>query len=127
MAEGVLAFTAEDARLAFGLFDKDGDGNISAAELDHVVTSLGDQLSPAELQSMLDEAAHTQKADGVSFDAFEALVCSLEASSASGWKNALQAKLKSLLEHDSHDDKSWGKFYEESPDIKQYDGTRWRL
>ena len=29
-------FTEQDAQLAFGLFDQDGDGAISAAELGHV-------------------------------------------------------------------------------------------
>jgi calmodulin len=42
-------------RDAFGIFDKDGDGQITAAELGIVLQSLGQNPSEAELQEMVNE------------------------------------------------------------------------
>ncbi|XP_073105606.1 calmodulin-2 isoform X2 [Elaeis guineensis] len=39
----------------FSLFDKDGDGLITAKELDTVMTSLGQNPTEAELQDMINE------------------------------------------------------------------------
>ncbi|KDQ10734.1 hypothetical protein BOTBODRAFT_190368 [Botryobasidium botryosum FD-172 SS1] len=41
---------------AFKLFDKDGDGQISAQELKGIMLSLGQKLSDKEIEEMLDEA-----------------------------------------------------------------------
>ena len=38
------------------MFDRDGDGMISSSELRHAMTSLGEKLSPDEVDEMLREA-----------------------------------------------------------------------
>lgn len=45
-----------DIREAFRIFDKDGNGIISASELRHVMTNLGEKLTDAEVEEMLREA-----------------------------------------------------------------------
>ncbi|KAL0581448.1 translation elongation factor EF1B gamma [Marasmius crinis-equi] len=46
----------EEIKQAFKVFDKDGSGSISAAELRHVMESLGERLSDAEIDAMMKEA-----------------------------------------------------------------------
>lgn len=46
----------EEIREAFRVFDKDGNGFISAAELRHVMTSLGEKLTDEEVDEMIREA-----------------------------------------------------------------------
>jgi calmodulin len=46
----------EEIREAFKVFDKDGNGFISAAELRHVMTNLGEKLSDEEVDEMVREA-----------------------------------------------------------------------
>ena len=41
---------------AFGVFDKDGSGFISPAELRHVMTQLGEKLTDEEVNEMVKEA-----------------------------------------------------------------------
>ena len=41
---------------AFKVFDKDGNGFISAAELRHVMTNLGEKLTDEEVDEMIREA-----------------------------------------------------------------------
>ncbi|OMJ29962.1 Calmodulin [Smittium culicis] len=48
--------TEEEIREAFKVFDKDGNGFISASELKHVMTSLGEKMSEAEVEEMIAEA-----------------------------------------------------------------------
>ena len=43
-------------REAFRVFDKDGNGFISAAELRHVMTNLGEKLTDEEVDEMIREA-----------------------------------------------------------------------
>ncbi|KYO38833.1 calmodulin-alpha [Alligator mississippiensis] len=50
------ADSEEDIREAFRVFDKDGNGYISAAELRHVMTNLGEKLSDEEVEEMIREA-----------------------------------------------------------------------
>lgn len=45
-----------DAKEAFGLFDKDGDGYITTAELGTVVRALGKNPTEAEVSMMLQPA-----------------------------------------------------------------------
>ena len=46
----------EELREAFRVFDKDQNGFISAAELRHVMTNLGEKLSDEEVGEMIREA-----------------------------------------------------------------------
>merc|ERR1719391_1273600 len=46
----------EEIREAFRVFDKDGNGFISAAELCHVMTNLGEKLTDEEVDEMIREA-----------------------------------------------------------------------
>lgn len=46
----------EEIKEAFRLFDKDGNGFISAAELRHVMTCIGEKLTDEEVDDMLNEA-----------------------------------------------------------------------
>lgn len=46
----------DDIREAFRAFDKDSDGYISAAELRHVMTHLGEKLTDKEVDDMLRQA-----------------------------------------------------------------------
>ena len=43
-------------RSVFRVFDKDGNGYISAAELRHVMTNLGEKLTDDEVDDMIREA-----------------------------------------------------------------------
>jgi hypothetical protein len=46
----------KELRAAFKVFDKDGNGSISAAELRHVMTNLGDKMTDAEVNEMVKKA-----------------------------------------------------------------------
>jgi calmodulin len=46
----------EEVMEAFKVFDKDGRGFISSAELRHIMTNLGDRLTEEEVDTMLNEA-----------------------------------------------------------------------
>ncbi|XP_060047201.1 calmodulin-1-like [Erinaceus europaeus] len=46
----------EEIREAFCVFDKDGNGYISAAELRHMMTNLGEKLTDEEVDEMIREA-----------------------------------------------------------------------
>ena len=48
--------TEEELIEAFKVFDRDGNGFISAAELRHVMTNLGEQLTDEEVDEMIREA-----------------------------------------------------------------------
>ena len=46
----------EEIKEAFKVFDKDGSGTISAAELRHVLTNLGEKLTDNEVEDLIREA-----------------------------------------------------------------------
>lgn len=46
----------EEIREAFRVFDKDGNGHISAPELRHVMANLGEKLTDEEIDEMIREA-----------------------------------------------------------------------
>ncbi|KAJ8308523.1 hypothetical protein KUTeg_013397 [Tegillarca granosa] len=46
----------KELREAFKVFDKDGNGYITAAELRHVMTNLGEKLTDDEVNEMIREA-----------------------------------------------------------------------
>merc|ERR1739848_947902 len=46
----------EELKEAFRFFDKDGNGFISAAELRHIMTNLGEKLTDEEVDEMIREA-----------------------------------------------------------------------
>jgi calmodulin len=48
--------TEDDLKEAFKVFDKDNDGYISAPELRHVLTNIGEKLSDEEVDEMIREA-----------------------------------------------------------------------
>ena len=48
--------TEEEMKEAFRVFDKDGDGFISASELRHVMANLGEKLTDEEVEEMIKEA-----------------------------------------------------------------------
>lgn len=48
--------TEDSVRDAFRIFDKDGTGYVSASELRHVLTHLGEKLSDEEVDEMIREA-----------------------------------------------------------------------
>ncbi len=45
--------TDEEIRKAFLVFDKDGNGYISEAELRHVLNNIGEKLSDEEVEEIL--------------------------------------------------------------------------
>lgn len=46
----------DEIREAFKVFDRDGNGFISSAELRHVMTSIGEKLTEEEVDEMIREA-----------------------------------------------------------------------
>jgi len=47
--------TEEEIREAFKIFDRNNSGHVSAQELKHVLTTIGEKLSEAEFEEMLKE------------------------------------------------------------------------
>lgn len=48
--------SAAEIAEAFKVFDRNGDGKISVAELQHVLTSIGEKLTDDEVKQMIKEA-----------------------------------------------------------------------
>jgi calmodulin len=66
--------TEEEVREAFRIFDQDGDGYISVAELRHVMTTLGEKLTDDEVDEML-AAVDADKDGRVSYEEFVSMLC----------------------------------------------------
>lgn len=57
MSRDIKGYDSEaDIRNAWKVFDKDNKGVISTAELRHVLSSIGEKLSPAEMEEMIKES-----------------------------------------------------------------------
>ncbi|WOL09530.1 putative calcium-binding protein CML18 [Canna indica] len=68
-------YTDEQLRQLFELFDRDGNGYITAAELAHSMAKLGHALTASELTGMIKEADHD--GDGrISFQEFSQAITS---------------------------------------------------
>lgn len=64
----------EEVREAFRVFDRNGNGYISAAELRHVLTSIGDKLTEDEADEMIREA--DVDGDGqINYEEFSRILC----------------------------------------------------
>lgn len=48
--------TEEEIMEAFKVFDKDGNGMISSAEIRHIMSNLGEKLTDEEMDDMIREA-----------------------------------------------------------------------
>ncbi|KAG2440115.1 hypothetical protein HXX76_004229 [Chlamydomonas incerta] len=59
----------QDLKAAWKVFDKAGAGSISTSELKHVLTSVGEKLSPEEIAEMIAEA-DPDKSGKVLYDNF---------------------------------------------------------
>jgi len=69
------ADSEEQIKEAFKVFDKNGDGFISAAELRHVMTNLGEKLTDEEVDEMIREADIS--GDGqINYDEFVSMMMS---------------------------------------------------
>ena len=66
--------TEEDIRMAFAVFDKDGSGQIDAAELRHLMTSMGEKLTDAEVDELL-AAADADNSGTIDFEEFVLTLC----------------------------------------------------
>lgn len=66
--------TEEEVREAFRVFDRNGNGFISSAELRHVLTSIGDKLTEDEADEMIREA--DVDGDGqINYEEFARILC----------------------------------------------------
>ncbi|KAK2005032.1 calmodulin [Colletotrichum falcatum] len=74
MAQKVQVGDAEEElKNAFKVFDRDGSGTISAEELRHVLTSLGENMTPAEIDEMIQMA--DKNGDGtIDYDEFASIM-----------------------------------------------------
>ena len=80
----------EEIREAFRVFDKDGNGFISAAELRHVMTNLGEKLTDEEVDEMIREA----DIDGDGQVNYEGKICT-----TNEWIGGRQNFLSLLFDH----------------------------
>lgn len=73
MAEHLSAEQIAEFKVAFSLFDPDGDGSITVEELGQVIRSLGQNPSEADLQDMINEVDVDGNGD-IDFDEFLTLI-----------------------------------------------------
>merc|ERR1712093_248717 len=72
---GTIDFPEFLTMMARKVFDKDGNGFISAAELRHVMTNLGEKLSDTEVEEMIREA-DTDGDGQINYDEFVRMMMS---------------------------------------------------
>lgn len=76
MAKDVLAVNAEEEfKQVFKVFDRNGDGFVSCAELRHAMTTLGQKLSTEDVDEMI-RVADTDAKGKLTFDEFVTMVTS---------------------------------------------------
>ncbi|KAL9125382.1 MAG: hypothetical protein Q9217_005405 [Psora testacea] len=73
MAAALLPDQLADLRAAFALFDDNGDGEITAAELGSVMRSLGLKPSDTELQDLMNEI-DVDRSGTISFEEFSTIM-----------------------------------------------------
>jgi len=64
----------DEIRESFSVFDRDGSGMISAAELRHVMTNIGEKLSDQEVDEMLREI-EVDRDGQISYEEMVRLMC----------------------------------------------------
>jgi calmodulin len=64
----------EEFREAFNVFDNNGNGRISAAELGEIFLSVGQKPSEHELQEMINEVQENEDDDEITFEQFLKMV-----------------------------------------------------
>lgn len=64
----------EEFREAYNIFDQDGNGRISAAELGEIFLSVGQKPSQHELQEMINEVQENEDDDEITFEQFLKMV-----------------------------------------------------
>merc|ERR1711907_930559 len=79
MGSATMPEAKEDYREAFAIFDKDGDGKISAAELQGVMQSLNMETTLAEATSYIQEVSQSKQ---ITYAEFVKL---MEMKDAAGW------------------------------------------
>lgn len=67
--------TDEELREAFRVFDRDGNGFISASELKHVMINMREKLTDDEINEMIREA-DTDGDGQINYEEFVAMMCS---------------------------------------------------
>merc|ERR1719316_1845354 len=81
-ADAELEFTPEQVeqlRAAFSVFDKNGNGKVTADELGMVMEECGEAVTEAELKEMIKDVGHDGSID---FDEFKAIMTRLAAEEA---------------------------------------------
>lgn len=64
----------EEFREAYNIFDQDGNGRISAAELGEIFLSVGQKPSQHKLQEMINEVQENEDDDEITFEQFLKMV-----------------------------------------------------
>lgn len=127
-------FTAQYARQTFELLDQDANGYVSAAELTHTLSTLGDESALRNAAAMMGEAAHLSGArpnGHLSYEQYERMV--LADGKSSAWETALQKLLMRALNDDAglspRSLQSWADLRAESPggNVRQCQAKRSRF
>jgi len=99
-AQPTVKSGAEEYRDAFDIFDTDGDGRISATELQNVMSNLGVECTVKQAQGYISEVTK-DGAELITYDEFSSL---LEQKSATGWTIADNDLLEAFAVFDTDGD-----------------------